>query len=412
MAFSIINTFFMRQNVNKLSKDKTIILYELSQKYVYYITSKFRKIKQSKQDDEEFLLNGKREEESNLYYSTLKMSTKIKTNIINYIDNFINIYKFKNIFDDSLSFIYDENNENIISVKSNFFKQINEIESEKNNKYNKFNFENKINLYRVIYLLKNEKLFHHKIMKSINYLNDMNNIPIEIIFKIIIFINIFENENNKNEIKGKIIRYLNNNKKDIKSYINNKEYEILKKYYKRQNDEKDSKIYGIFQFKKEIIIKYFSEFGALKLGLTQNEIINNNMEILLPKIFRNSHLNVIKYFIINQQTKLNFHKQIYFFDKTNTILYPINTKVSFIYNINKYLSFLSENIFIYDNKYRFMLDNNLKLMANSNNFEEDYFLNQKISQIYNISIIDLLDIYTDDLKNVFKNEIKAIYRQK
>ena len=54
------------------------------------------------------------------------------------------------------------------------------------------------------------------------------------------------------------------------------------------------------------------------------------MEILLPKNFRNSHLNVIKYFIINQQAKLNFQKQVYFFDKANTILYPVNSKVSFI----------------------------------------------------------------------------------
>jgi hypothetical protein len=59
-----------------------------------------------------------------------------------------------------------------------------------------------------------------------------------------------------------------------------------------------------------------------------------------------------------------------------------------------------------------MLDNNLKLMANSNNFEEDYFLNQKISQIYNISIIDLLNINTEKLKIIFKNEISSIYRHK
>ena len=413
MAFSIINTFFMKQKSNKLSKEKKIALYELSQKYIYYITSKFMIIKESSQDEEEFLLNDKREKESNSYFSTLKMIGKIKNNMLNYISNYITILKYKNIFDDSLSFIYDENSENIIYIKNNFFKQINEIELGDNNKnYNLKNNENQTNLYRVIYLLKNEKLLYHKIIKSMIYLNDMDNLPIEIMFKFILFINIFEIKNNKNELKRKIAKCLNKKTKDNKSYIYKNEYEILKTYYKKQNNEKDSKMYVIFEFKREIIIKYFSEFGALKLGLTQNEIINNNMDILLPKIFRNSHLNVIKYFIINQQTKLNFHKQIYFFDKTNTILYPINTKVSFIYNINKYLNFLSENIFIYDNKYRFMLDNNLKLMANSNNFEEDYFLNQKISQIYNLSIIDLLDINTDDLKDVFKNEIKAIYRQK
>ena len=125
----------------------------------------------------------------------------------------------------------------------------------------------------------------------------------------------------------------------------------------------------------------------------------------MPKNFSNSHLNLIKYYIINQQAKLNFIKQTYFFDKTNTILYPVNTKISFIYNINKYLNFLSENNFIFDDKKRFMLDSNLTLMANSNNFEKEYFLNQKILQTYKLSIMDLLDIYPDKLKNIFKNEL-------
>ena len=156
MAFSIINTFFMKQKSNKLSKEKKIILYELSQKYIYYITSKFMIIKESLQDEEEFLLNDQREKESNSYFSTLKMIEKIKNNMLNYISNYITILKYKNIFDDSLSFIYDESNENIIYIKNNFFKQINEIEIGDNNKnYNLMNNENKTNLYRVIYLLKN-----------------------------------------------------------------------------------------------------------------------------------------------------------------------------------------------------------------------------------------------------------------
>ena len=410
MAFSIVNTFFTKYKNRKLSKQRKVLLYELSQKYIYYITSKLKRIKEIKQDEEEFLLNDDTEEEFNFYFYSLKNISKLKTNMINYLKNFINILKYKNIFDDSLSFIYDENNEKVISVKNNFFKKINKIDKEsiKNNKNN----ENKNNLYNIIYLLKKEKYFYRKIKKSIIYLDEMKEIPFEIIFKCILFINIFETENIQKEAKEKLYKFLNNNKGQYNIDANKDEYEILKIYYKRKYNEKDSKIYSIFEFKRELITKYFSEFGALKLGFKQNEIINEKMDLLIPDIFRSSHLNVIKYFIIKQQTKLNFSKQSYFFDKANTILYPINIRCSFIYNINKYFNFLVETFFIFENKYRFMLDNNLELVANSNNFEEDYYLNQKIFQIYNISIIDLLNIHPKKFKNIFKNEMNNIHHQK
>ena len=411
MAFSIVNTFFIKQkNINMLSKQQKVILYELSQKYVYYITTKFKNMKEIKQDEEEFLLNDNIEKEFVLNFSTLKMMSKIKINMINYINNYINILKYKNIFDDSLSFIYDENNENVISIKNNFFKQTNKIDNESNKKNNLENFENKPNLYIAIYLIRKEKFFYGKIIKSIDNINEMKNMPIEMIFKYILFINMFENE--KMKIKDKLYKLLNNNKRDYYFFDNRDEFKILKKCYKNQNNETNSKIYSIFEFKREIIIKYFSEYGALKLGFKQSEIINEKMDILMPEQFRNSHLNVVKYSIINQQEKLNLNKQSYFFDKATTRLYPVNMKVSFIYNINKNLNFLSETIFVSEKEYRFMLDNNFQLLANSNNFEEEYYLNQKIFQSYNINVFDLLNISPDKIKDLFKYEIKSIHHQK
>ena len=411
MAFSLVKTFFMKQKNKNLTREIKVLLYELSQKYIYYITSKFQNIQESIQDEEECLLNDKIEKEFNLFFTTLKTLIKIKSDMLNYINNYINILKYKNIFDDSLSLIYDENNENIISVKNNFFTQINKIDDEGNkNKIKKS--ENKNNLYNVINLLTKEKYFYQKIEKSINNLDKMQNIPIEMIFKFILFINIFAIEKIKRKTKEKLYKFLDDNKTSQNTYTNKDEYEILKSHYKRKNNENDSKIYSIFELKREIITKYFSEYGALKLGFEQKEIINEKIDILMPEKFRNSHLNMVKYFIINKQSKLNLNKQIYFYDKTTTILYPVNIKISFIYNINKYLSFLAEIIFIFENKYRFMLDNNLELIANSINFENEYYLNQKIFQIYNINLIDLLSIHPDKLKNAFKNTIQNIHHQK
>ena len=410
MAFSIINTYFIKHKYNKLSKPKKILLNELSQKYISYITSTFIKNKEIKGDEEECLLHDKIIEEFNLFFFTLNIVDELKINMINFINNYINILKYKNIFDDSLSFIYDENNENIISVKNNFFKQTNKIDDDKNKDLKKY--ENTYNLYKVIHLLTKEKSLYHIIEKIINNLDKMNNIPIDSIFKSILFINIFGIEKINVGTKEKLFNHLSINKSKYDSYAKIDEYEILKIQYKRINNEKDSKMYSIFEFKRELITKYFSEFGALKLGFKQREIINNKIDILMPEKFANSHLNMVKYYIINKQTKLSLNTQIYLYDKTTTILYPVSVKLSFIYNINKYLNFLIECSLISENKYRFMLDSNLELMANSQNFENEYYLNQKIFHIYNIRLVDILNIHPNKLKNVFSNEIKNIQHQK
>ena len=63
------------------------------------------------------------------YYIYLKMSCQAKKLIMKYIDNQIKILKYRIIFEDSLSFKYEENTENIISVKIIFFEQSTKIDN-------------------------------------------------------------------------------------------------------------------------------------------------------------------------------------------------------------------------------------------------------------------------------------------
>ena len=129
MALSIINTFILKQR-NKFSKIQLISLYELCQKYIYYISAKILNeidsdIKHNSYDNK--LLNKKSEDEFLKNYKNLILSYKVKRLICNYIDNMIKILKYKIIFEDSLVFQYDENNENITSVKINFLDQKKEV---------------------------------------------------------------------------------------------------------------------------------------------------------------------------------------------------------------------------------------------------------------------------------------------
>ena len=80
----------------------------------------------------------------------------------------------------------------------------------------------------------------------------------------------------------------------------------------------------------------------------------------------------------------------FYFDKSNTILYLARFEISLLYNLSKSLQVIIESVFLFDNKYYFMLDNNLELLANSKNSEDEYYLNKKILKSNNIKIMDIL----------------------
>ena len=136
------------------------------------------------------------------------------------------------------------------------------------------------------------------------------------------------------------------------------------------------------------------------------------MDILIPKSFFKSHRNVVKQLIFGNQIKYLMSKQSYYFDKSNTILYPAKFEMKLIYNISKNINIILESIFIFDNKYYFMLDNNYELLANSKNFEDEYYLNKKIFQVYNIKIMDILKYNLEKLNKYFENEFNKIEYQK
>ena len=63
-------------------------------------------------------------------------------------------------------------------------------------------------------------------------------------------------------------------------------------------------------------------------------------------------------------------------------------------------------------EYQFLLNSNFELLANSRNFTDEYFLNQKILQLYNIGLMDILKVKPEKLHKNFKNELQTIHYQK
>ena len=421
MAFSLISTLLIKQKA-KFNRFQMVILYELNQKYIYYILAKEKNSieEQIHENNVELLLYQNRREEFKDFFYNLKMANKIKNLINYYIDNEIKILKYKNIFEDSLSFKFDENNESIISIKIKFFEKKTKVENfynESSNKkhdkrYRRNLDDNNTNLYNVINLLKDGQLYYNKIIMTINQIQISKGISFSMIFKYFLFFDIFEGGKLPDKVANKLYGCLMNKTNIYNSLITKNEYAILKSKYNDQNNRINSKSYIIVEFKKELRTKYFSEDSSLKLGFKQKDIINEKLDLMLPREFCKSHQNTIKQTIIGEQIKYSISKKSYYFDKTTTVLYPSIFEGSLIYNISKSLVMIFESMFFLDEEYSFMLNNNFELLASSRNFEDEYYLNQRILQAYNIKLLDILKIKPEKLAKQFEKEYKTIKYQK
>ena len=418
MSFSIISTLILKQRT-KFSKFQMVILYELSQKYIYFISAKIKRDIEVEmiQNKYELLSNKKQEDILRSYYYNLDLSNKIKKIMNIYIDNIITVLQYKNIFEDSLAFQLDESNENILSVKINFFDLKSKVDNFNNNSsYKKTNKKKKINntntnLYTIIYLLKKGNIYYKEIIDFVHKIQVSKNLRIFFIYKYFIFFDIFGGGKIPEEVSNKLYSCLYEGTSLYSSIITNEQYSILKRKYKEQNSKADSKVFVLVEFKKELRTKYFTEDGALKLGYNQKDIINEKIDFLMPKEFCKSHQNAIKQLIIASQVRYSISKLSFYFNKDSTVLYPSMFGGSLIYNISKSLIMMLESNFVFEKEYRFMLNNNFELMANSRNFEDEYYLNQKIIRAYNINFLEMIKIKPENIKKKFANEYKKMHYQ-
>jgi len=418
MAFSLISSLISNYK-NKFSKFEIVGLYELSQKYIYYIQAKERLDKDYKISDNQNNLESKNQEASFYYnyFISLKLSYKVKKIICNYIDNLIYILKYKNIFEETLIFKFDENNENIILVKINFFERNSNIENNidnPNKKLKRINqkiFKLSSNLYKIIYLLKMAQLYYINIVKSIANFDIFKDIPIFIIFKYYLFFDIFEGGKIPQEISRKLYFSISNKRNVYNSNISNNTYNLLKMRYNEQYNKNDSRFFAMYEYKKDLRTKYFNEECALRLGFMQKDLINKKIDELMPKEFCSSHQNIILNFFIGSQQKYFNIDRAFLFDKTTTVIYSIAARGALIYNLAKNLIILSESIFEFEDDYKFMLNNNFEILSITKNFEDEYLLNQKIFHKYDLKIMEILQVKPEKLRQKFEKEFKIINYQ-
>ena len=422
MAFSLITTLLLSKK-GKLKLEQLIILYELSIKYIYYILAqeKNKLDKDVRQKKLELLIIKAKKLYFKTYFITFEIAFKIKKVICNYIDNEIKILNYKNIFEDTLEFKFDDNNEEINKVNIKFFKEESNLKKEfsdkemkklKESNSNFLSCYSNNNLFYIINLLKNEQSDYNKIINSIETIPMFKGLPILLIFKYYLFFDIFEGGKIPMNIFNKLRTALSSNISLYSNNISSSTYSILIKKLKKQNYMKNSKYYTIFEYKNELRIKYFNETYALFLGYKQKDLINEKIDVLMPKDFCKSHQNLIKRLLINAQLKYVNPEKAYIFDSKGTIIYSIKVEGVMIFELSKNLKYISEISFLPDNEYIFMLNNNLKLLAHSKNFEKEYFLNYNIFQNFNIKLVDIFKIKPNKLYKRFSEEFNNIQYQK
>ena len=412
LAFSIISTYLLK-NKNKFSKFENIILYELSQKYIYYINEKIKieVDKYIKNNILEIVAIKKSEKELRDYFINLKLSNITKKLIYDYISIYLKLLKYKNVFDDSCSFQFDENND-IVSININFFDKTTKIDNFNKKEHLNNNIsinENHSNLLNILYLLRKESFYYKEIINSIKLIDIKNSLPNFIIFKFFLFFDIFGGGKVPTQIKDNLFQFLNIS--NIDSYygiITLDEYTILKKQYNKENNSINARNYIIFQLKKDFRTKYFGEDAALKLGYSQKDLINNSIDLLMPRHFSIAHTSVIKSVVIGCQLKYNIANVSYYFDKSSSILYPADFIGALLPDISKSLFVMLVSNFTYQNEYRFMLDNNFELLAYSKNFEDEYFLNKKIFEKFDIKFLDLFKIKPEKINEIYGKQLKFI----
>ena len=375
MAFSFIMSLIIRQS-NKFSLFQMVTLYELCQKYIYYASSRF-KLDIRVEKNNNGLINSEKYEYFHDYFINLKASHIARKIINNYINTLLKILKYKNIFEETLSFQLDENNEYINYVKINYFNisfndsNLDDNNSDNENQPNK-DYITKIcynsnSLNNIIIKLKEEKLYYYQIINSIESINAKNCIPIFMIYKYYLFFDIIEGGNIPEQILFKINSLCSFRNKLYNSNVSNGLYILIKKRYINENYKMNSKYFAIFQFKRGIRIKYFNEICSLRLGYKQKELISHNIDELMPKDFCKSHQNLIKELFLGEQ--LNFYNlnDSYLFDKSSTVLFSVQNNGIMIFNISQCLVIISEILFNIEKDYKFMLNSNFEIIAISKN---------------------------------------------
>ena len=389
LSYSMIQTI-LTFNTKSLSINQILILFTALTKYVNKYDNKYEISignKSSKELEKE-ILNDKKAKLYKNIYNNFKYLMKVKKIIKKYAKDYLQLIKYKENMEESVQLVKDENND-IIKITSYFLTTK--------------------NLSSIIKILLGEFLLNQNLKFYLTSL-DASRIPIDIIYKCILFSELFL----CGKIPNEILALMNAINPGINKYSQRIQTNTLIKIdesYREKHLQDNSNYYIIFKFSNGINIHYFDESLSKKLGYTQKDLLNSPLDKIIPKEFKIPHNCSVISFLINEQNRIINNFKHFIFDKDMQI-YPATLSGVCMPGLGKYLFCIAKIILnSVKNEYYFYLGKNFECISISSNFDTNYNISLNLLHKYKINPLELIDFKMEDLGKL-NNDILKINNYK
>ena len=387
MAYSMVQTL-LHFNYEKLKMSELIQLYEVADKYieVSLTMAELQLTRDLELGNKAGFNQILKENKFKDIYFMLQKIKKIKKLMATYAQNEITIIKYKELIEESIKLHKDEDTGEIKKITTSF------LTTE--------------NIGKILTILENEVEIYKDLFDYIEQLNGQK-LPIEFYYKCFLFAELFWGGKITEQIVPTMYSFTND-RNMYSTNLNPSVYFILRQRYIDLNLQGNSTYNAIFKYTKGMVIEYYSEPLANRLGFHQIDVIKQNIEVLLPKDLQAPHNTAVLRFLIMQQNRVFPKIKNFMFDKFNQIY------SSTIYGAS--LPGLGRNLMILIvielkeliNEYYFLLNKNYELMAVSENFEKNYDLSMPLIEKFGINLMEIFEINLDKLKYDFQEDIKNI----
>ena len=398
MAYSIIQTL-LYFNSDNLSLEQFLILYETCQKYIEAcLDYDFMRKRFIKNTDSELVnkLQKKlshdilKEKKFRNIYLIYEKIIEIQTMMNDYNQIIIDIMKKKNLVEESVKIKKNEDSGEIIWID--------------------FIFLDLKNIEEIIKYLKNETNLNNKIFQEISELKTAK-LPMEFYYKLFIFCETFWEGKIDEKIMPTFYSFTNDHNL-FSSTINPNIFILLRQRYIDLNNQGLSQYYCIFKYCKGMTISYFSEPLSQYLGYIQSDLINNNIDILMPNDICKPHNNLVLHYIITKQNRVYKTINNRMFNKKGLSVDSIMNGAS-LPGLGKHLLIIV-NIKLHENNSDYFLyyNQNLELISISNNFSKYYNLDINLINKCNINLLSIFGISQELIKKKLSDIMPVINEYK
>ena len=375
LSYSMVQTI-LTFNTKSLSINQILILFTALTKYVNKYENKYEinaGNKSSKELEKETLIDKKSKLYKNIY-NNFKYLMKVKKIIKKYAKDYLQLIKYKENMEESVQLVKDENND-IIKITSYFLTTK--------------------NLSNIISILLGEFLLNKDLKFYLTSL-DASKIPIDIVYKCLLFSELFL----CGKIPNEILVLMNAINPGINIYSQRMHSNTLNKIeesYREKHLQDNSNYYLIFKFSNGINIHYFDESLSKKLGYLQKDLLNSPLDKIIPKEFKIPHNYSVIRFLINEQNRIINNFEHFIFD-SDMQMYPATLSGVCMPGLGKYLFCIVKlALRTITNEYYFYLGKNFECLSISSNFYTNYNISLNVLHKYKINPLELIDFKMEDL---------------